>query len=392
MSDSDKVIQQFMTLTDRSIDVAREYLEQYDNDLGGALNAYYASQMESEEEQRENDERWGPTRESPRPSSAEGTSSRALSQSSEPVKYDSKKNSKFMSFSQMVKSNGGSGDDDDDDDKRNTFAGGEVSGLEVTDPNDSNNIIKDLLEKAKRGGESLSQEESENKRSAQHFIGKGYRLGSSVGETNQVVEDNTESGRRTPERVTRDITFWKEGFQVGEGELYRYDDPANSFYLNELNQGRAPLKLLNVEFGQEVDVNVHKKLDESYKPPKRKIEGFHGRGQRLGSPVPGDAPEPAVATATQAVPKTETKAEKTEEVPKGDFSIQIRYASGKREIFRCNATDSVRSLYEYVSSNTTDKSRQFTLNHAFPVKPIENSDISVEEAGLVNAVVVQRWK
>lgn len=383
----DEVIQQFMSLTNTSVESAREYLEQHDNDLGGALNAYYASQMDSEED-RGDRERWGSGRESPRQTPR---SSGEPIASSEPVRYDRKKDSKFMSFSQMVNNNGGDDDDDDDEAKRNTFAGGEVSGLEVTDPNDSNNIIKDLLEKAKKGGQQLPNDEGNIQHTEQHFTGKGYRLGSSVDAANQVVEDNSNAQRRTPEKVTREITFWKEGFQVGDGELYRYDDPANSFYLNELNQGRAPLKLLDVEFGQEVDVNVHKKLDESYQLPKRKLEGFHGTGQRLGSPIPGDAKlssEPPSAPA----PVPEAKKETTpHEAPNGDTSIQIRYASGKREVFRCNSTDTISLLYEHVAEHTEDKSRQFNLNHAFPVQPIENSQTTVKEAGLANSVVVQRW-
>ena len=79
-------------------------------------------------------------------------------------------------------------------------------------------------------------------------------------------------------------------------------NPANSFYLSELNQGRAPLKLLDVQFGQEVEVNVYKKLDEVLiKLPKRKLGGFSGQGQRLGSPIPGES-SPA------EVPKNETPA------------------------------------------------------------------------------------
>ncbi|KAL3229276.1 UBX domain-containing protein 1 [Nakaseomyces bracarensis] len=382
MSEGDEVIQQFMSLTNTSVDVAREYLEQYDNDLGGALNAYYASQMDPQDDEADG-ERWGSSRESPRPveQAAEPIGS------SEPVKYDRKKDNKFMSFSQMVKDNGGEDDEDDDDANRNTFAGGEASGLEVTDPNDSNNIIKDLLEKAKRGGQQLPNEEGDQPE--HQFSGKGYRLGSSVDAASHVVEDNGTDQRRAPEKVTREITFWKEGFQVGDGELYRYDDPANSFYLNELNQGRAPLKLLNVEFGQEVDVNVHKKLEESYQPPKRKIEGFQGKGQRLGSPIPGDV-EISTEPATAPVAKEETKPD-IHEKPKGDTSIQIRYASGKREVLHCDGSDTISFLYDHVAEHTDDKSRQFNLNHAFPIQPIEKSQISVKEAGLANSVVVQRW-
>ena len=59
--------------------------------------------------------------------------------------------------------------------------------------------------------------------------------------------------------MTREITFWKQGFTVGDGPLHRYDDPRNASVLQELNQGRVPMSILDVEFGQDVDVSVYKK-------------------------------------------------------------------------------------------------------------------------------------
>ena len=33
------------------------------------------------------------------------------------------------------------------------------------------------------------------------------------------------------------MTFWRDGFTVEDGELMRYDDPANEQILNEINAG-----------------------------------------------------------------------------------------------------------------------------------------------------------
>ncbi|CAR26153.1 hypothetical protein ZYGR_0E01360 [Zygosaccharomyces rouxii] len=395
----DENIQQFMALANCPFNTAQEYLQEF-GDLGEALNAYYAAEADSEGGKRAKASDLSgnpPTYESAtssqhRPSSQGQQESLSRPSSSSPV-GQKKEKPKFMSFSDMVKDQG---DDNEDDENRNTFAGGETSGLEVADPNDPNSLIKDLLEKAKKGGQQVEQESDaeQPKPKPKNFTGKGYRLGSIVDAPNQVVENiPKESAPEKPRKVTRTITFWREGFQVGEGPLYRYDDPANSFYLNELNQGRAPLKLLDVEFGQEVDVNVYKKLDESYKPPKRKLGGFQGQGQRLGSPVPGDSNASSVEPVKIPESPAETKEEKDthkSDSPRGDSSVQIRYANGKREVLRCNSTDTVQFLYDHVRSNTTD-SRAFSLNHAFPVKPIEEYQSTLKDAGLVNAVVVQRW-
>ncbi|QHS71510.1 protein phosphatase regulator SHP1 [Saccharomyces paradoxus] len=421
---SDETIQQFMALTNVSHNIAVQYLSEF-GDLNEALNSYYASQADDEKDRRE-EAHWNRQQEKvpkqealssinslkkaideenvgglgSKPVLSQGSNEylkRKSSTSPEPAKGNSRSgsgnSSRFMSFSDMVR---GQADDDDEDQPRNTFAGGETSGLEVTDPSDPNSLLKDLLEKARRGGQMGAEDESrddeEHEVGANRFAGRGFRLGSTIDATDQVVEDNTsQPQRRKPEKVTREITFWKEGFQVANGPLYRYDDPANSFYLSELNQGRAPLKLLDVEFGQEVEVNVYKKLDEPYRAPKRKLGGFSGQGQRLGSPIPGESLSPAEIPRDET-PVAQEQSKPDNEPKKGDTSIQIRYANGKREVLRCSSTDTVKFLYDHVTSNpNTDTSRNFTLNHAFPIKPISNDETTLKDADLLNSVVVQRW-
>ena len=39
------------------------------------------------------------------------------------------------------------------------------------------------------------------------------------------------------ETAVRHITFWREGFSIEDGELLRYDDPANAQVLAEINSG-----------------------------------------------------------------------------------------------------------------------------------------------------------
>lgn len=386
---NDDSIQQFMALANCSLSVAQQYLEEF-GDVGEALNAYYAAQSDP------TGDKAGQTpvpERTPISRAASTTSAQSGTGTNRSSSAGGGSRSKFMSFSDMVKGN--AGDEEEDDPNRNTFAGGETSGLEVTDPNDSNSLIRDLLEKARKGAQQQSGESPTEREPVHQFTGRGYKLGSAVDAPSEVTGDVAEEELPArPQKVTREITFWKEGFQVGDGPLFRYDDPANSFYLNELNQGRAPLKLLDVQFGQEVDVNVFKKLEESYQAPKKKFGGFSGHGQRLGSPIPGDSARSSIeptqpSNLAQEVPKApeETK----EQEPRGNSSVQIRYASGKREVYKCNPTDTVQSLYDHVKDNTQDSTRKFSLNHAFPVKPLEDFDVSLKEADLINAVVVQRW-
>ncbi|SCU89100.1 LAMI_0D12398g1_1 [Lachancea mirantina] len=402
MSDGD--IQQFMALTNASVDVAQQYLQEF-GALGEALDAFYASRGDGEETGQGQESSAGSSRDI---RSAEGASAgeqvppvlgapsgRAGTPQGARTPQGTRTpqgNSRFKSFSDLLRDNS-----DEDDEQRNTFAGGETSGLEVSDPNDSNSLIRDLLEKARKGGQQGSSPEPDaSAADSNHFTGRGYRLGSTLAAPTQVAEDIPEEPLPSrPKKVTRNITFWKEGFQVGDGELRRYDDPANGYYLSELNQGRAPLRLLDVEFGQEVDVNVFKKLDESFKAPKRKLGGFLGEGQRLGSPIPGESIPTELEASLESVQHTEPANELASETssqpePQGDTSVQISYANGTREKLRCNSSDTIRFLYDHVKGKTAS-GRSFTLNHAFPVKPIEKLDSTLKDEDLLNAVVVQRW-
>ena len=183
---------------------------------------------------------------------------------------------------------------------------------------------------------------------------------------------------------------------MGEGELRRYDDPENVLLLQELKQGRVPVSLLDVEFGHDVDVSVVRKVDEDYVPPKRKVSGFHGQGHRLGSPVPGED----ISAASPVVPESKTSApvnvpeNKPEDKGEGDSLVQIRFANGKRVSHKFNGLDPVSVVYAYVRDHEfSDQQKQFTLSHAFPVKPIDDSaEATVELAKLKNAVIMQRWK
>lgn len=299
------------------------------------------------------------------------------------------------------------GEDEDDKTNTNFFTGGEKSGLQVEDPNErrkraeaaarggapsEKSLVEQIFERAK---EQMDQPDDrplardEGEADAQpHFLGAGFKLGDGTEPSTEVRDP---AARRVPSKVTVEIIFWKQGFTVADGPLHRYDDPANAAVLQELNRGRVPMSLLDVEFGQDVDVSVYKKTEEEWTPPKRKAGGFHGQGQRLGSPVPGEEAvrEPAAAAVVEALAAAAPEAPEGD----GDATVQIRFANGRKTSHRFRSSDPVSAVYEFVRGHRDlDRSRAFVLSHAFPVKPIANDDTTVEAAKLKNSVVVQRWQ
>ena len=87
--------------------------------------------------------------------------------------------------------------------------------------------------------------------------------------------------------------------------------------------------------------------------------------------------------------------QKTTDEGEGDTAVQIRFANGKRTSHKFNSSDSISAVYDFVRNheyNAENAGRNFTLSHAFPVKPIEESnEVLIGDAKLKNSVIVQRW-
>ncbi|KAF8001515.1 hypothetical protein HF325_004016 [Metschnikowia pulcherrima] len=374
MSENLHLIESFVAVTNAPKSLAEQYLDRNGHDLTAAIEDFYNTNGEAD----------SGSRGSPSPEQA---FSRAKTPKSGGIR--------------TLRDLDGADDEQDDKTDANFFTGGEKSALQVENPDKKKKRAEpSLVERIfQRASEQMNEEDDRPSAAAEEapkksFTGTGFRLGDS-NQTLQVVFDAAASPKVRPAKVTREITFWRQGFTVGEGELRRYDDPENVLLLQELKQGRVPVSLLDVEFGQDVDVSVVRKVDEDFTPPKRKVGGFHGQGQRLGSPVPGEDLVPAPAASAE-VPLKETTSVPTKKTPEGegDSLVQIRFANGKRVSHKFNGTDSISVVYAFVRDHEySDPLRQFILSHTFPVKPIEEStETTVELAKLKNAVIMQRWK
>jgi UBX domain-containing protein 1 len=385
---NEEAIDEFINITGINRSVAQQYLTRNEFNIERAVNDYY------------NTENIIPGTKVKKPET----------NNPEPLSRNS--GFGFRSFSDLRDGNKDH-DTDEDDKDLNFFTGGQKSGLAVEDPNKSKNgrsLVEDLIEKAqKEAGEpdwrnnDTSSDEKTNKKQ-KSFKGTGYSLGSVENDvSSKTIEDSDEKNRfKRPEKVSRTITFWKEGFSVDDGELYKYDDPQNQEYLKQLNMGRAPLSLLNVQMFQDVDVNVVKKLDDSYhanQKTKPRVFGFQGSGHRLGSPVPGEPTTVEEALAkyeSNSQPQSDVKPTTSNEKIKseesiGDTSIQIRLATGERLVQRFNSSDRVEELYNFIALKT-EGTRAWDLVTSFPPQPLtDKKSQTVAEAGLKNSVVIQKW-
>lgn len=193
----------------------------------------------------------------------------------------------------------------------------------------------------------------------------------------------------------------------------RYDDPANEQILGEISAGRAPPHILNVLPGQPVELRVAKRLSENYVPTTAPSGAFTGEGMRLGAVVPDFSPGsvgsstggmpgafPSEATTTGAGasasrPSAEreaitTRFEVDQTLP--TTSVQIRLADGTRIVCRMNLTHTVQDIRNFINASRPENlTRPYTIGTTFPNKTLDNYAATIEGAGLVNSVVVQRW-
>ncbi|KAF2025497.1 SEP-domain-containing protein [Setomelanomma holmii] len=290
-------------------------------------------------------------------------------------------------------------DDDQDDENQDFFTGGEKSGLAVQNPNAANprdqinNILKRARQNAPRPG-------GDDERPSSHFRGAGTTLGGDDAPSRVISDPDAASGNAAPpERAHRELHLWRDGFSVDDGALFRYDDPANARTLEMINTGHAPLHILNVEHGQEVDVEVHAHKDEDYKQPKKKYVPFSGSGNRLGSPTPGvsSASVPAAATSsTTASSSSTTPAAPTVDVDASapTITLQIRLGDGTRLQSRFNTTHTIGDVYDFVArASPSSQQRSYALMTTFPSKELADKaqvlgDMPEFKRG---GVVVQKW-
>ena len=177
-----------------------------------------------------------------------------------------------------------------------------------------------------------ADDEEEEPARPSFFSGRGQTLGGDDAPSTVVDDPRAAAAAQAQNlpRVSRTLHLWQDGFSIDDGELYRFEDPANAHTLALINSGRAPLALLGVQPGQEVDLQLNPHRDEKYVQPKQKYKPFSGGGQRLGSPTPGpsgSAPAQPAAVAASASAASISAATPSVNVDESQPTIRLQILS-----------------------------------------------------------------
>lgn len=289
--------------------------------------------------------------------------------------------SRFATISQFQRENDSSGDEG-----QAFYAGGsERSGQQIIGPDKKKNPTQALFDAAKQHGAQVVEDHapSSSAKTKHIFQGAGYTLGSNVEPSHQVGATlNPGDIQAEPKNVK--IKFWKNGFSVDNGPLKDFNDPVNKEFLDDIARGEIPRELRAEVHGGEVHVDMEDHREEDFVLPKEKLKAFSGAGHTLGSPVPRIFENVPVAAAR--IPSQPTfKVDETKPVT----TIQIRLADGTRLISKFNHHNTVGDIKNLVK-NARPGTGNFNLMTTFPNKVLTDDSITINDAKLLNAVVVQR--
>lgn len=392
--DHNDTVRQFRDLTGATEGQAREYLEDHEWNLESAAQDYFASLDEVQAEPAAGQSSSQPEPEYTGPRTLDGrpappsSSSAAAASKAKSAQQKKKGVATLGSLSSSAAHDDGHDDEDmesDEDDRGPLFAGGEKSGLAVQDPKNQahsgKKIVKDLLSQAKSNMPRPETEAgpSAPSRSNTAFRGTGMTLGGDGVESRAIPDPRGPPAPRQqrPEQTQEFVLhLWEDGFSIDDGELKRYDDPANQLALNMIKAGRAPIHLMNVNYDAPVDVKLEQH-NEKWKQLPKKYKPFGGEGRRLGSPVPGDgntASQSSTQAAAAAVvpPPTSAPMSTTEfqvDTAQPTLQLRIQMPDGSRLPARFNTTHTVGDVYQFVSRSSADVStKPWVLATTFPNK------------------------
>lgn len=211
------------------------------------------------------------------------------------------------------------------------------------------------------------------------FRGTGMTLGGEGVESRAIPDPLGPTRPASAQPQERILHIWQDGFSIDDGELRRFDDPANQADLSMIRSGRAPLHLMNVQHDQPVDVKLHQH-DAPYTPQPKKYRPFSGSGNRLGSPVPGAGAGTSTgasgAATAPAAASSSSNPGPTIDSSQPTIMLRIQMPDGTRLPARFNTTNTVGEVYGFVQGASPEtRSRAWVLATTFPNK--EHTDKSL---------------
>ena len=170
------------------------------------------------------------------------------------------------------------------------------------------------------------------------------------------------------------VTFWKNGFQVNDGELRLNEDPANHDFLQSISRGVIPRELYKP--GCEVDVEIEDNREKNYVEKPKPKDPWSGTARKLN-----DGPSPS---AHQAPPSAPLNPKKTNYADPQQPSTKVRVQMPNGIIvLTVNTTATVGDLKRYIVENDPQlRYKRLQLSVQFPPRTLEDDSKTIAEENL----------
>ncbi|CAA0826497.1 Plant UBX domain-containing protein 4 [Striga hermonthica] len=270
--------------------------------------------------------------------------------------------------------------DSDSDGPQEYYTGGEKSGMLVQDPSKGNDVDA-IFDQARQQGAVQGPLEDQPSASSRSFTGTG-----------RLLSGETAPSSQQPGSVVHNIVFWRNGFTVNDGPLRRLDDPENGPFIQSIGKSECPKELEPSDRKTAVHVNLIKR-NENYPEPAIRRVPFQGVGRTLGSSSSSSSAtdvgptEGPVASAPSSSPSMGLVVDKS----KPSTSVQLRLVDGTRMVVQLNHHHTIADIHSFIDASRPGGPRPYQLQAVgFPPKILSDLTQTVEQAGLLNSVVIQK--
>ncbi|KAK6123921.1 hypothetical protein DH2020_042340 [Rehmannia glutinosa] len=254
------------------------------------------------------------------------------------------------------------------------------SGMLVQDPSKGNDVDAIFDQARQLGAVRGPLENLQPSASSRSFTGTGRTL---AGET-------VPTSPQQPESIVHNIVFWRNGFTVNDGPLRSLDDPENAPFLESIRKSECPKELEPADRRSSVHVNLIRR-DENCPEPEIRLAPFQGMGRTLGSSSATDSSVESTVSASplHGAPSPSVGLVVDKSLP--STSIQLRLADGTRMVAHFNHHHTISDIRSFIDASRPGGSRSYQLQTVgFPPKILTDLTQTVEQAGLLNSVVIQK--
>ncbi|KAG6419191.1 hypothetical protein SASPL_121405 [Salvia splendens] len=179
------------------------------------------------------------------------------------------------------------------------------------------------------------------------------------------------------------------GFTVNDGPLRSLDDPENASFIESIRKSECPKELEPADRRSSVHVNLIRK-DENRPEPEVRSVPFQGVGRTLGSSsATVSDPDTTIAAPLLSAPAPSEGLVVDKSLP--STSIQLRLADGTRMVAHFNHHHTIADIRSFIDSSRPGGTRSYQLQTVgFPPKVLTDLTQTIEQAGLLSSVIVQR--